>query len=73
VIDYGRGQFIIELKLWYGEAEHEAAYEQLAGYLRSKNADRGYLVTFDLRKPQNRQPKEEWVSCEGVRIFDVVL
>ncbi|MDR3303022.1 MAG: hypothetical protein LBS86_01275 [Treponema sp.] len=73
VIDFDHEQFIIELKLWYGEAEHEAGYEQLAGYLRSVKAERGYLVTFDLRKPQNRQPKEEWVSYEGVRIFDVVL
>jgi hypothetical protein len=73
VVDYNREQFIIELKLWHGEAGHDAAYEQLAGYLRSKGAERGYLVTFDLRKSANREPREEWVSKGDTRIFDVVL
>jgi hypothetical protein len=78
VVDYGRDQFIIELKLWHGETEHKAAYEQLAGYLRSKGAEWGYLLTFDLRKTQNREPKEAWVTPpdsadSGLRIFDVVL
>jgi hypothetical protein len=68
-----REQFIIELKLWHGEAGHEAAYDQLAGYLRSKGSERGYLVTFDLRKSVNREPHEDWVNHEGVRIFDMVL
>jgi hypothetical protein len=73
VVSYNREQFIIELKLWHGEAGHEAAYEQLAGYLRSMGADRGYLVTFDLRKSVNREPREEWVNKGDTRIFDVVL
>jgi hypothetical protein len=36
IVDYGREQFIIELKIWHGDTEHKAAYDQLAGYLRSK-------------------------------------
>jgi hypothetical protein len=59
-------QFIIELKLWHGEA----AYEQLAGYLRSKGAPHGYLVTLDLRKGANC---EAWVGVGDLRLFDVVL
>jgi hypothetical protein len=73
VVNSNHEQFIIELKLWHGEAGHEAAYEQLAGYLQSKGAARGYLVTFDLRKSANREPHEEWVSKDDTRIFDVVL
>lgn len=75
VVDYGREQFIIELKIWRGETAHEAAYEQLAGYLRSKGAAQGYLLTFDVRKTQNREPKEAWVALDGgqMRIFDVAL
>jgi hypothetical protein len=73
VVDYKREQFIIDLKLWHGEVRHAAAYEQLAGYLRTKGAGRGYLLTFDLRKSGNREPREEWVNHEGMRIFDVVL
>lgn len=71
--DYNHEQFIIELKLWHGEAAHEAAYEQVADYLRSKGAKQGYLVTFDLRKCANRKPREYWVSVGDLRLFDVVL
>jgi hypothetical protein len=73
VVDYNREQFIIELKIWHGEAGHEAAYDQLAGYLRSKGAKQGYLVTFDLRKSANRDPREDWVNLGDLCLFDVVL
>jgi hypothetical protein len=73
VVDYNHDQFIIELKIWHGEEAHEAAYDQLAGYLRSKGAPCGFLVTFDLRKSANRDPHEEWVSKDELRLFDVVL
>ena len=33
VVDFGVDQFIIELKLWKGEAEHKKAYAQLNDYL----------------------------------------
>jgi len=33
VVDYGREQFIIELKIWRGEQYEKDAYEQLCGYL----------------------------------------
>jgi hypothetical protein len=87
VIDFGPDQFIVELKLWRGEARHEEAYGQLAGYLDSKNADTGYLLTFDFRKGMSKQPRAEWVDIGGEesggmpatqgigakRIFDVVV
>jgi len=74
IIDYLKQQFIIELKLWYGDNKHEAAYEQLANYLKSKNMDCGYLITFDFRKkrPENFEDCK-WVEWNGKRIFDVVL
>jgi len=73
VVDFGRDQFIIELKLWKGEVEHIKAYEQLAGYMCSKGLDTGYLLTFDFRKGADRQAYAKWVDYEGVRIFDVVV
>ncbi|MDR3020613.1 MAG: hypothetical protein LBU66_06895 [Treponema sp.] len=74
IIDYLTEQFIVELKLWYGEVAHEDAYEQLAGYLDSKNKDMGYLVTFDFRKEKNvGKPKFGWVEHGGKRIFDVMV
>ena len=73
VVDFGSEQFIIELKLWKGGAEHLKAYEQLAGYLDSKGIATGYLLTFDFRKGVNKQPYAKWVELGGKRIFDVVV
>ena len=74
VVDFGRDQFIIELKVWYGNSQHQEAYEQLLGYMESKKASSGYLLTFDFRKEANKQRRTEWVDFDGgKRIFDVVL
>jgi len=74
VLDYGHEQFIIELKVWYGDSRHQQAYEQLLGYMDSKNAQAGYLLTFDFRKEENKERRAKWVEFEGgKRIFDVIL
>jgi hypothetical protein len=78
VVSYGGKEFIIELKIWRGEAAHRAGYEQLAEYLCGRGREEGYLLTFDFRKESNREPKEEWVTLpsagvEKPRIFDVML
>jgi hypothetical protein len=74
VVDYLKQQFILELKLWYGDKRHEEAYEQLADYLKSKNMSCGYLLTYDFRKRIDvRFHETKWVEWEGKRIFDVVL
>ncbi|GBU25049.1 hypothetical protein R83H12_01688 [Fibrobacteria bacterium R8-3-H12] len=71
IVDYNAEQFIVELKLWYGEQSHEKAYEQLAGYLESKSKDIGYLLTFDFRKENNTgKPQSKWIEHNGKRIFD---
>ena len=75
IIDYLKQQFIVELKLWYGDSKHQAAYEQLANYLKSKNMDCGYLLTFDFRKkrPEGFVEECKWIEWDGKRIFDVIL
>jgi hypothetical protein len=74
VIDFLKQQFILELKLWDGESKHEKAYEQLAYYLKSKNTDSGYLLTFDFRKKGDDSFSEnKWIEWNSKRIFDVVL
>jgi hypothetical protein len=74
VIDFKTEQFIVELKLWYGELSHERAYEQLFGYLKSKSKDTGYLLTFDFRKEGNTgKPQMKWTEYKGKRIFDCVV
>ena len=73
VVDFAGEQFIIELKLWKGDAAHEKAYEQLAGYMDGKGFATGYLLTFDFRKGVAKQPHAEWVDHDGKLIFDVVV
>ena len=74
VIDYLTQQFILELKLWYGNSHHQEAYEQLSKYLKAKNIDCGYLLTFDFRKKGDDNFSEnKWIEYDGKRIFDVVL
>jgi len=74
VVDFLKQQFIIEMKLWYGDSRHEEAYEQLAGYLKSKNTETGYLLTFDFRKNAGDNFAESrWVTSDDCRIFDVVV
>ncbi|MFP3152914.1 hypothetical protein LQZ18_00485 [Lachnospiraceae bacterium ZAX-1] len=73
VVDFVKDQFILELKIWYGNSKQEEAYEQLSKYLDSKHASIGYLVTFDFRKDKNRQQKVKWVEFEERQIFDVIM
>ena len=73
VVDFGRQQFIIELKLWRGETYQAEAYALLCGYLESKHADTGYLLTFDFRGERNKIRKAEWLAFDGKRIFDVIM
>jgi hypothetical protein len=74
VIDFLKQQFILEMKIWYGDSRHEEAYDQLAGYLKSKNMERGYLLTFDFRKKgDNSFSENRWVEWDGKWIFDVVV
>jgi hypothetical protein len=74
VIDFLKQQFILELKIWQGDKHHEEAYEQLTNYLKSKNMNCGFLLTFDFRKKgDERFSENRWVEWNGIRIFDVVL
>jgi hypothetical protein len=73
VVDFGKQQFIIELKLWRGEQYQTEAYAQLCGYLESKHADTGYLLTFDFRKESNKTLKAEWVEIDGKQIFEIIV
>ncbi|MCL2073512.1 MAG: AAA-like domain-containing protein [Marinilabiliaceae bacterium] len=74
VVDFLKQQFIIELKRWYGDSKHQDAYEQLADYLKSKNMDCGYLITYDFRKKRDPMLHEtQWINWKGKRIFDVIL
>ena len=73
VVDFGQQQFILELKLWRGKKYQAEAFSQLCGYLESKHADTGYLLTFDFRKEGNKDRKAEWIEINDKKIFFVIV
>jgi len=73
IVDYASEQFIIELKIWHGQKNHMEAYKQLANYLKIKNADTGFLLTFDFRKEANKEHRADWIEINDKKIFDVIL
>ena len=46
-------RFIVETKIWYGQAKFEAGKQQLADYLHASSLERGYLVIFDEELDKN--------------------
>ncbi len=67
---YGQEEFVIELKLWRGEAYEQKGCCQLVDYLRAKGLRQGYLVSFCRRK---KPQKPRWISYEGYKIYEVIV
>jgi len=72
VVNYLDQQFVVELKIWRGAKRHEAAYEQLQGYMDKLSLTEGYLLTFDFNK--DKKQHQEWVEVEdSKKIFDIIV
>lgn len=72
VVNYGRQEFIVELKIWRGDRFEQTGHEQLSEYLAIRGMDEGYLVTFDFSK--NKSTAEpQWLDVNGKRIFEAVV
>lgn len=54
IVDYGKEQFVIELKVWRGDAYNSRGEEQLAGYLDHYHLKEGYMISFNFNK--KKQP-----------------
>ena len=71
IISYGEKEYILELKVWYGEKYHEEGLEQLATYLKSRGQKEGYLAVFNFNK--KKEFTSAWREVRGKRIFEVML
>ncbi|MBR1743363.1 MAG: AAA family ATPase, partial [Lachnospiraceae bacterium] len=73
VVSYGMEEHIIELKLWHGRAYREDGIRQLEGYMESRGADRGYLLSFSFG--ENKEYRKGWLGKEETqgKIFEVVV
>lgn len=50
IIDYCGEQFVIEMKIWRGNAYHTRGEAQLADYLDYYHLEKGYLLSFNFNK-----------------------
>ncbi len=69
VITYNCKKYIVELKVWRGEAYHREGIRQLSDYLDRQNQRVGYLLIYDLRKQRNQSGACEKLETNGKTIF----
>jgi hypothetical protein len=58
VVDYSGERFIIELKIWRGNAYNERGEEQLADYLDYFKLKKGYMLSYNFNKTKEIGIKE---------------
>ena len=58
VIDYRGEQFVIELKIWRGNAYNTRGEMQLSGYLDYFHLQKGYMLSFNFNKTKQIGLKE---------------
>ena len=71
VIDYLGQQYVIELKIWRGEAYNERGEQQLAEYLDYFHLQTGYMLSFCFNK--NKQPGIHEVMVGERTIIEAVV
>jgi len=49
IVVYRGHRYVVETKMWYGQAKFDEGVEQLEGYLKTEGASVGYLVVFHAR------------------------
>ncbi|MCD8118301.1 MAG: ATP-binding protein [Lachnospiraceae bacterium] len=54
IIDFKAKQYVIELKLWHGNAYNERGEQQLIDYLEYYHLKKGYMLSFNFNK--KKQP-----------------
>ncbi len=69
VITFGNKKYIVELKIWHGDAYHKEGIKQLCDYLEDQNQSVGYLLIYDLRKEKGKMGKYEKIEINGKTIF----
>jgi hypothetical protein len=58
VVDYSGERFIIELKIWRGNAYNERGEEQIADYLDYFKLKKGYMLSYNFNKKKETGIKE---------------
>lgn len=64
VVIFKDRQYIVELKIWRGDAYHQSGLQQLSDYLDRQNQKKGYLLIYDLRKESNRIGESQTIQMQ---------
>jgi energy-coupling factor transporter ATP-binding protein EcfA2 len=68
-VSFFQHKYIIELKMWYGNAAHKKGLVQLGDYLDRQNQSEGYLVVFE--QNVTKTWKKGWIRANGKKVFAV--
>ncbi len=71
IIDYLGHQYIIELKIWRGNAYNERGEKQLTEYLDYYHLTTGYLVSFSFNK--SKRPGVHEVILDNKKIIEALV
>jgi len=71
IIDYDGEQFIVELKVWRGNAYHTRGEEQLLDYLEYYHLQKGYMLSFNYEKKKQTGVKE--IQLNGHILIEAVV
>lgn len=71
IIDYLGQQYVVELKIWRGEAYNERGELQLSEYLDYYHLQTGYMLSFCFNR--NKQPGLHEVVIGDKKLYEVVV
>ena len=58
IVDYSGEQYIIEMKIWHGNAYNMRGEKQLQDYLEYYHLKKGYMLSFNFNKKKETGVKE---------------
>lgn len=73
VVNYGQEEFIIELKLWYGNLYERRGEEQVSEYANIRGLKKAYLITFSFQKEKEIQETPVWKIVNGVDVYEGII
>ena len=66
MVDFNAERFVIELKIWRGNAYHERGEEQLSDYLDYFHLKKGYMLSYNFNQKKT-------IGIKEVRVGDRIL
>lgn len=66
IVDYRGEQFVIELKIWRGNAYNQRGEQQLSEYLDAYHLTKGYLLSFSFHKKKQ-------IGIKEIKLGDKIL